>query len=180
MDKILRGETFELMPVNLAKLAVETKLNFAHLLPEKKLRIEIDEKSLRQKLDVSGHQELLRQILVNLLDNAIKYSIPGSRIRMCGCHDPQRHYFQISNRGLPIPREDRERIFERGFRMPHAQALIPAGTGLGLWLVRKIATAHDATIRCAEILEDGEKRTAFQIFFPAKPMSRSVDRRRFT
>jgi PAS domain S-box-containing protein len=175
MDKILRGESFELKPVGLAKLAIETKLNFEHLALDKNLAINVDDKSLDKHPQVWGHRELIRQVLVNIVDNAIKYSVPSSHIRICGRLDQKGHYLQITNRGLPIPRQHRNRIFERGFRTREAEALIPAGTGLGLWLVRKICFAHGATIHCTEILEDNEQRTAFQISFPLGEMRRSID-----
>lgn len=179
MDKILRGESFEFKRVRLAKLATETKLHFEHLALDKNITIDVDSASLDRNLEVWGHPELLRQVFVNLVDNAIKYSIPGSYIRICGRDNMQGRFLQIVNRGLPIPRQDRDRIFERGFRTQEAEALIPAGTGLGLWLVRKICSAHSADIRCTVILEGGEEHTAFQVFFPSKNEG-DMYRRRFT
>ncbi|MCP3961826.1 MAG: PAS domain S-box protein [bacterium] len=176
MDKILRGESFEFAQVNLAKLAIQTKLDFEHLAVDKKIRVEVDGTSIDKHLLIRGHNELLRQVLVNLIDNGIKYSVPHTRIRIRGCAGPQ-CYLQVTSRGLPIPREDRERIFERGFRRPAAKAAVPDGTGLGLWLVRKILAAHNATIRCTEILEEKRERTAFQIFFKHPTLDRSVSRR---
>lgn len=165
MDKILRGESFSFQPVSMASLAIATKHNFNHLLPEKRLKLVVDGESLNRHLVVAGHPELLRQVFVNLIDNAIKYSRRGCRIRICGRHDQLGRYVQVSNLGIPLP-EERDQVFQRGFRTAKAEALIPAGTGLGLWLVRKIATVHHATIRCTTIHEEGEDRTAFQVFFP--------------
>ncbi len=176
MDQILRGDSFQFDRIKLAELAIQTKLDFDHLSAEKKLRIEVDGGSIDQHLRVRGHRELLRQVFVNLIDNGIKYSLPHSRIRVKGCPGPQ-SYLQVTSRGLPIPRNDRERIFERGFRQPEAKSAIPDGTGLGLWLVRKIVAAHGATIRCTEIHEYEKNRTAFQIFFEHPNLARSLDRR---
>ena len=176
MEKILRGESFKFHQVNLAKLAIQTKLDFEHLAVDKRVRVEVDGKSIDKYLPILGHKELLRQVLVNLIDNGIKYSLPHTRIRIRGCPGPQA-YLQVTSRGIPIPREDRKRIFERGFRRPEAKAAVPDGTGLGLWLVRKIVGVHGATIRCTEILEHKKERTAFQIFFKHPTLGRSVDRR---
>jgi PAS domain S-box-containing protein len=164
MDKILRGEPFDRDKVSLARLAIETKIDFMHLLREKRLELHVDGDSLDRFLRVRGHGEMLRQVVVNLVDNAIKYSLPGTTINIRGREGPA---FEITSRGLPIPEEEREKIFQRGFRTRKAQAFVPHGTGLGLWLVRKIVEAHGASIGCEEVLEEGEKRILFRILFPA-------------
>jgi PAS domain S-box-containing protein len=162
MDKILRREPFRRRTVALARLAIETQIDFRHLLAKNKLALGVEEHGLDAHCQVSGHNEMLRQVVVNLVDNAIKYSLPGTRIVVRG-HPGA--VFEISNRGLRIPVDQRERIFERGFRSWKAIALVPHGTGFGLWLVRKILEAHDATIRCFEQEEKGGVRTVFQIKF---------------
>lgn len=166
MDKILRGEPFQRQAISLAKLAIETKLDFLHLLRERRLELIVDDESINRHLRVQGHREMLRQTLVNLIDNAIKYSLPGSTIHIRAKVWPQGPTLEISNYGFPISPEDRKQMFQRGFRTKRAQALIPHGTGLGLWLVRKIVEAHDASIRCHEVIEDGQKRVLFRITFP--------------
>jgi PAS domain S-box-containing protein len=166
MDKILSGEKFERERVSLAKLAIETKLDFIHLLREKRLELHVDDESLDRLLRVQGHGEMLRQVLVNLIDNAIKYSSPGTTINIRGRQWPEGPAFEITSQGLPIPDGDREKIFQRGFRTRKAATLVPHGTGLGLWLVRKIVEAHGASIRCQEIFEGGQKRILFRITFP--------------
>lgn len=174
MDKIVRGEEFRRQRVSLAKLAIETKLDFLHLLQEKRLDLVVDDVSLNRYLRVLGHREMLRQVLVNLVDNACKYSQTGSTILVGGKKLGQGAVLEISNVGLPLPKEDQERIFERGYRTRHAQAVIPHGTGLGLWLVRKILEAHDATVQCGEVfdVEAGQKRVQFRIYFPQEVLAR--------
>lgn len=166
MDKILRGEKFQQEKVSLARLSVEIRKDFEHLLQEKGLDLKIDSDSLDRYVRVQGHREMLRQVVVNLVDNAIKYSIPGTTIQIRGRYGPRGPAFEISNHGLTILPGDRENIFERGFRSQQAKALIPGGTGLGLWLVRKIVEAHGATISCHEVHEDSQRKTLFRIIFP--------------
>lgn len=168
MDKILRGEPFRRENLSLRKLAIETKLDFQHLLKEKNLELTIDDASIERYLQIQGSRELLRQVLVNLVDNAIKYSLPYTTIHIRAQQWPSGNILEVSNQGLPIPPELRERVFERGFRTDRAKALVPHGTGLGLWLVRKILEAHDAKIRCNEIQEQGQTRIVFHITFPYK------------
>jgi PAS domain S-box-containing protein len=166
MDKILRGEPFERERVSLARLSIETKLDFIHLLREKKMDLIVDDASLDRLLRVQGHQEMLRQVTVNLVDNAIKYSFRETTIQIRARQWPDGPSFEIVSTGLPIPEAERDKIFQRGHRTRKAEALIPHGTGLGLWLVRKIVEAHGATIRFHEINEGGEKRNLFRICFP--------------
>ncbi|MCP4549178.1 MAG: PAS domain S-box protein [bacterium] len=165
MDEILRDESFERQRVSMVKLTLETKLDFNHLLKERRLNFVIERQGLARYLDVQGHRGMLRQVIVNLVDNAIKYSIPGTIIAIHGYHWRSGRVFEISNQGLPIPVEYREEIFRRGFRTEQAKALIPHSTGLGLWLVRKIVEAHGAQIKC-HAAANGEMRNIFRITFP--------------
>lgn len=172
MDKILRDEPFKKGRLSFVKLAIETKREFLHLLEERHLEIRINDESIERHVPIQGHQEMLRQVLVNLIDNAIKYSLPNTTIIIRGRKWPEGSALEISNQGLPLSAQERERIFERGFRTKGARAAVPHGTGLGLWLVRKIVEAHGATIRCLEVLEDGKKRILFRILFPNPPATR--------
>lgn len=165
LDQILRGERFKSERVSLAKLAGETAIDFRHLLRERNLDLEIHHDELRRHLVVDGHREMLRQVLVNLVDNAIKYSRSGTVIRIRGFEWPRGRVCEVSNEGLRLATDEEEKIFERGFRTRQAK-LIAAGTGFGLWLVRKILAAHDATIRCSQEIEEERTRVVFRITFP--------------
>ena len=85
--------------------------------------------------------ELVRQLLVNLLDNAIKYTPEGGEISLSVLHrTSQKLQFSVSDTGPGIPPEKQERIFEGHFRLKRDQD--QEGYGLGLSLCRKIARAH--------------------------------------
>lgn len=174
MDKVLRNEDFEVGPVRLAMLAVETKIDFEHLTKERGLDVAVDDSSLDRCLgEVRGHRELLRQVVVVLVDNAIKYSNDGSSIRIKGHEEIGGPFFEISNVGLRISRNDSDRIFNRGFRSEAAKALVPHGTGLGLWLAKKILDTHGATIRCSSETDGDESRIVFKIRFPKNDVFKS-------
>jgi two-component system phosphate regulon sensor histidine kinase PhoR len=102
----------------------------------KGLRLERVESS--ERLSVLADAEALRQILDNLIDNAIKYTPTGSiRARIT-----QRGSFgciEIADTGLGIPEQDRERVFERFFRVDRARSREVGGTGLGLSIVKHLA-----------------------------------------
>ena len=176
MDMILRGEPFKYRQVNMARLAIETKLDFIHLCERKNLSFTVDDSSIDKYVIAWGHQNLIRQVFINIIDNAIKYSFPETEIIIRGCHDTAGRYLEISNQGLSIEGADRDLIFNRGFRLVEAEALVPAGTGLGLWLVRKILAAHHATVECDTREAKGLKRTVFRIFFPSRSEIQSLEK----
>ncbi|HTG33801.1 MAG TPA: ATP-binding protein [Thermoanaerobaculia bacterium] len=165
MDMVLRREPIRIQQVSIRRLLREAGQDFSTALRAKDLSIEINAGSLQHLELVYGHPELLRQVLANLIDNAIKYSRPHSSIQVKASLLPSGPVLDIINRGIPIHPKDYERIFERGVRSSHAKALVPHGTGLGLWLVRQILTLHNATINYAEIVEESRSLNRFRITF---------------
>jgi two-component system sensor histidine kinase KdpD len=89
---------------------------------------------------------LVEQVVVNLLENAAKYTPPGSPIEVRSRRDGQAVVLEIADRGPGIPRGDEERIFERFRRGAHPGV---RGVGLGLAVSRAIATVHGGTLTAA-------------------------------
>jgi len=107
----------------------------------------------------------LRQILANLLENAIKYGREGGQVEI-GAQALSGGWVQVSVRddGPGIPAEARERIFERFFRVDKARARAQGGTGLGLAIVKNLVVAHGGDVR----VESAEGRGAvFHFKLPA-------------
>jgi two-component system sensor histidine kinase SenX3 len=94
-------------------------------------------------MTVRGNQEDLRTAVLNILDNAVKYSPEGVslRIRLSIERDAW-IIVSITDKGLGIPAADLKRVFNRFYRVPTRAALKVKGTGLGLFLVRSIARQH--------------------------------------
>lgn len=159
MGQILKGGAFETELVSLGKLAIETKLDLQHLLRARHLRLRIDDQSLESLSPFTGHADLLRQVFFNLIDNAIKYSVDGATIEVRGKARDSRIFFEVVNEGLRVSGSDKRRVFDRGFRTDEAKDLVPYGTGLGLWLVRRIIELHDGTVE----LECGPASRGFRI-----------------
>ena len=88
----------------------------------------------------------MRSALVNLLDNAIKYSSAGQVVEFGGCAVDDRVAFVVRDHGIGIPSRDLERIFERFYRVDRARSRDTGGTGLGLAIVRHIAQAHGGEV----------------------------------
>ncbi|MEH2023623.1 histidine kinase [Nostoc sp.] len=90
---------------------------------------------------VYADPERIRQVLVNLLDNAIKYTPEGGKISVAGLHrTTQKVQFSIGDTGPGIPVENRDRIFENHFRLQRDEAT--EGYGIGLCLCQRIVVAH--------------------------------------
>jgi PAS domain S-box-containing protein len=108
-------------------------------------------------------ERLLRHMLNNLLVNAVKYSPDGGQVRVELRTMPDEARIVISDQGIGIPNEHRERLFETFYRAPNV-GKIP-GTGLGLSIVRESVDAHGGTIHVVSIPGQG---TAFTIRLPRR------------
>ncbi len=111
---------------------------------------------------VYADEELIRQVIVNLLDNAIKYTPEGGKVTVSVLHrTTQKVQISVCDTGPGIPEEKRERIFEGHFRLKRDQA--KDGYGLGLSLCRKIIRAHYGQIWVDSVLNQG---SCFQFTLP--------------
>ena len=103
------------------------------------------ETSCAPELTAKLYGPFIVQALVNLLDNAIKYSDAGSRIRAGAYREGERLIIEVKDEGIGIPAEHLGRIFERFYRVDKARSRDEGGTGLGLAIVRHIALLHNGT-----------------------------------
>ncbi len=95
---------------------------------------------------VWGDKDRLRQLLVNLVDNALKYTPPGGEVRLRVERDDTLALLTVQDTGEGIPPEDQERVFERFYRVDKARSRQRGGTGLGLSICKWIAEAHGGKI----------------------------------
>ena len=97
-----------------------------------------------------GDEDLLRQMILNLLDNAIKFTSAGGRVHLGLSQNNSKHLITISDTGPGIPAEAQPYIFERFYRADHARSrsdqVNGSGAGLGLSIARWIAEAHDGSL----------------------------------
>ena len=95
---------------------------------------------------VMADQGRLEQVVVNLLENAIKYTPEGGRIRLFGEHDGEFVKISVADTGIGIPFKDLPRIFERFYRVDEARTREQGGTGLGLAIVKHIVQLHGGAV----------------------------------
>ena len=96
---------------------------------------------------VSGDAERTRQVLANLLDNAIKYSPDGGRIEVTVDADPKYVRFSVRDEGLGIPLGEQDRIFDKFYRLDPDQRRGIGGSGLGLYICRELVRSMGGRIR---------------------------------
>jgi len=95
---------------------------------------------------VPGDEERLRQVLDNLVGNAIKYSPAGGEIRVGGWHDGARATVYVADQGIGIPAEEQGQLFQRFYRVDSSLRRSTQGAGLGLYLCKSIVEAHGGRI----------------------------------
>jgi len=106
----------------------------------KKLEIAFDEYEYR----CTGNEELLKQVWINLLDNAVKFAPEGSRVTVCIASEPDKIAVSVASTGAEIAEETRKRIFEKFYQGDSSHAT--EGTGLGLAIVGRIVQLHKGEV----------------------------------
>jgi two-component system, OmpR family, phosphate regulon sensor histidine kinase PhoR len=110
----------------------------------------------RDDLEVFGDKEKLKQVMVNLILNAIKYTETG-KVEVLVEEDQKNAKVIIRDTGIGIPENYQDRIFERFFRVDKARSRSQGGTGLGLAIVKHIVEAHNSKINVSSKLDEGSE-----------------------
>ena len=129
--------------VNLSELAIGTADQMRLLADEKRITIRF---SGEPAANVVGDRLRLKQVLVNLLDNAIKYTPEGGTIELIVRADSGRALLGISDNGIGITAEQAPFVFDRFYRTDKARTRTTGGAGLGLSIVKAIAAAHEGRV----------------------------------
>jgi signal transduction histidine kinase len=113
-------------------------------------------------LSLPADRGRLRQVLANLIDNALKYTPPGGRVDITGLAEADRVVISVADTGVGIPEPDLPRIWERLFRGDSSRS--ERGLGLGLSLVKAIVEAHGGHVAVKSTIGQGSE---FLLMFPA-------------
>lgn len=113
---------------------------------------------------VNGDRSRLKQVIVNLLDNAIKYTSEGGSISLKTSLTGAQAVLEIEDDGIGIPEPAMPHVFERFYRVDQARSRDLGGAGLGLSIVKAICTAHGGTVEIQSIPGKGSK---FRVELPA-------------
>ncbi|MCB1898887.1 sensor histidine kinase [Cognatazoarcus halotolerans] len=106
----------------------------------------------RRRSVVGGDPTLLRELVANLVDNALKYTPNGGEVTLTCAPEKGRVQIRVADTGPGIAADEREQVFERFYRSPVARG---AGSGLGLAIAREIVVAHGGTIEILEADQGG-------------------------
>ena len=117
-------------------------------------------------LRIWADAEAVRQILDNLVDNAVKYTPDGGRIKVHWWLEDEQVSLEVEDTGIGIPAPDLQRIFERFYRVDRARSRELGGTGLGLSIVKHLVQAMHGTVRATS--QPGVGST-FQVRLPLAP-----------
>ncbi|HLC15517.1 MAG TPA: ATP-binding protein [Thermodesulfovibrionia bacterium] len=159
-----------LLKQGLLKEVLEAAINDCELKwMGKNIRIQL---SCPCELVVRMNNHLLEQAVSNLIDNAIKYSEPGSAVEVQAVQTPYGVKIHVTDYGRGISREHLSRIFERFYRVDKARSRKLGGTGLGLAIVKHIARVHHGNVLVDSIPGKG---SVFTIILPCIDQPQSTD-----
>ena len=120
-------------------------------------------KTSDEKLIINADQEAVIEVLVNLIDNAMKYSLDSKDVIIETGLKGQNAFVAVSDQGMGIPKNQQDKLFEKFYRVPNGDVHDTKGSGLGLTIVKHIMDAHEGEV---EVQSNLDKGSTFKLFFP--------------
>ena len=145
---------------DLAELAATTAEQMSLLATDKNIGVACDSTA---GVMVEGDPARLKQVIVNLLDNAIKYTPGGGRVRLSVRREQGFAILEVADDGIGIPAEALPHVFKRFFRVDGSRSREQGGAGLGLAIVKSICAAHGADV---EVISSPGKGSCFRMRQP--------------
>jgi PAS domain S-box-containing protein len=139
------GLGLDLVPTRVGAVLVEVEAAGASLAEARSINLTVE--LAGGTPDVLADASALERVLMNLLSNAVKFTPEGGAVHVRAGRDGSDVVFSVSDTGMGMSAEDKERLFTRFFRSPTAMAMAIPGTGLGLAIVKKIVDDHGGSIR---------------------------------
>jgi len=161
----------EIRPVSVAQLVEACFETAERRATEKELHLALNLPS--QLPDVAADSRRIQEVLQNLLDNAIQYTLPSGRIVLSAEARNDEVVFTVTDTGIGIPQADQPRIFERFYRVDVARSREAGGTGLGLSIARHLVEAHGGKLWVESELGVGSK---FHFSIPVFDVERAAAR----
>lgn len=147
------------------QVIIEAAMYFQELAASKGMAIDLKDRATQYR--VEGNPDLLRQVFMNLFDNAVKYGKNDTHVIIEPWIQKETSTLlvKVTSKSAPIPAAERERIFDLGYRGASAKAKVASGTGLGLHICRTIIQeVHGGSIAAESSPQNGT--TSFLLRFP--------------
>jgi signal transduction histidine kinase len=135
-------QVYSFQDVAMRPLLAEVIGQFAGISPRHQLTLDCPQ----ELPTVRGDGERLREAVINLVSNAVKYSPKGGTVAVAGHYDGEHVIISVRDEGIGIPPELQEMIFERFYRVDNTDRRLFTGAGLGLAVVWEIVTAHGGRV----------------------------------
>jgi signal transduction histidine kinase len=148
--------------VDLAELSASTAEQMRLMAEDRGIHLE---SAALRPVVVHGDRARLKQVIVNLLDNAIRFTTRGGTVTLGTVVSDRFQALEIRDTGVGIPAAAVPRIFDRFYRVDEARSREDGGAGLGLSIVRSICTAHRAEI---EVESEIGRGSCFRLKFPSQ------------
>jgi heavy metal sensor kinase len=155
----------EIRPIQLADLIEDAYEECKALARAKGIEVSLVK---AKEVTIHGDELRLRQMLLNLIDNAVKYTPEGGRVWLSLEVEGEYAKLTVRDNGIGIPEEDLPRIFDRFYRVDKARSREMGGSGLGLSIVQWIVKAHGGRIEVTSKLGEG---SCFTVWLPITPPS---------
>lgn len=130
-------------PSNLAALVREEVALLKVVAKQREVRLRT---SLARLPHIAIDADKFRQVILNMIDNAIYYSPPGSMVRITLTREGDMAVFTVTDAGIGVPADEQAHLFGKFFRASNARKRRPDGTGIGLFLARKVVLAHGGSM----------------------------------
>lgn len=145
-------EEIEMLPIVLSETIRESVKLLEGQANKKNIRIV---QNLDENCIVQGDEEKLKQIFINVIENAIRYSNENAKITVHSYQSDHRAIIEIQDEGIGIPEEDLSHITERFYRVNKARSRIDGGAGLGLSIVKQLVKQHDGALAIKSVVGEG-------------------------
>ena len=146
----------------LKKTGVNENISFALQVVKQKYPNHKITTNLKQNLEIYADNEKLQQVLINLMENACKYSDEGSEVIITTSSDDKNVYIRIQDEGIGIDEQYAEKIFEKFSRIDNPLTRKTQGSGLGLFITKSLTEKMKGEISFKNL----EKGTVFELKFP--------------
>jgi len=169
LSRLEGGAKMELGPFDLGRLVLESVENHQPSAAEASKTLSAEAPGVLPK--ALGDERWMQLVLDNLVSNAIKFTMPGGRVRVRIQDKGEFVMVSVSDDGIGIPPEDREKVFERFYRAGNRSQVNAPGTGLGLAIAREVVDKHGGKIWLESELGKG---TTFHFVVPAAGRERDA------